>query len=225
VTTRQVVAICGRAGYAARALLYAWLGALACWRAVSDSGRPDFAGTFVSMHRPLWSRSDIAVRGAMHLWLAMTAVRLAVMQSIDSRPVRRWVTLTLATTSVFGTAIVLAVGVGLLWFSWNELMLARRGQITAHFDDRRPPDERRVVTCLVASAGMAGRATAFGLMAIAVIGASVAGSATAAVDLADVLQHLCSTGAGRLLVLATGACLWAYGAYLAILVWNRRMPT
>jgi hypothetical protein len=249
---RRLISSLARSGYAARAQLYAALGILTCRCALTQQGRPDFPGAFAALHatggspllivtaiglwgyavwrwteavrnperRSVWSRQDIAVRGALHAWLGATAARMAFVHWTEPRPVLVWVTT--AFTYAFGRVVVLAAGLGLLWFACNEALLAWRGTISRHIDGRHVTRHELTAIQWVGRLGMVGRAAAFGLVAIAVLAASV--RIDVAVDLADLMQALSVNTAGRLFVFLTGCALAAYGAYLAVLAFERRMP-
>jgi len=188
------------------------LWAYAAWRLVEALRNPE--------RRSLWSRHDIAIRGAMHGWLGATAARMALVHWTEPQPVRHWVTT--AFTYPLGHVVVLGAGIGLLWFAWSEARLARRGVITRHLDTREVSAEGLDAIRHAGRAGMVGRAVAFGLVAVAMVVASRRWPLT--VDLADILAALCLTLAGRLLVFAIGVGLASYGIYLAALAWRRRVP-
>jgi hypothetical protein len=251
---RRVVPALGRSGYAARSLLYTWLGALACRQALTGRGRPDFAGTFAAVHsaggpvlllvvaiglwgyavwrwtealqnpehRSMWSRQDIAIRGALHLWLGVTAARMAVVHGTDPRPVQHWVRV--LVTYPLGRLAVFGIGVVFLGFAWNEAQLARRGVMSTHLDPDAARPEAWGVVRWAGRFGMAARAAMFGLVAVAVLGSSVRSAVPTHVDLADILEFLCVSTPGCWLVFVTGVGLAAYGSYLAVLACRRRMP-
>ncbi|HUR19759.1 MAG TPA: DUF1206 domain-containing protein [Vicinamibacterales bacterium] len=250
----RIVARLGRAGFATRAVLYVWMGLQAVRLAVVSVGRPDFAGTFAAAAatggaplliamaiglcgyalwrwaealrnpegRSVWSRSDIAARGALHAWLAVTALRTAMAHRAEPRPV--WQSVMAASGCPLGKAAVFGAGIFMLWFAWNEARLARRGLISRHLDDDDVSDEGVAAIQWVGRAGMAGRAAAFGLVAAALIMSSFEPVPSTSVDLADILTGVSKIAAGRFMVLAIGAGLSAYGVYLAVLAWRRRMP-
>jgi hypothetical protein len=70
---------------------------------------------------------------------------------------------------------------------------------------------------------MAARAAAFGTMAVAVLRVG-AGATAVPVDMADLFERLAQGYAGAGFVFVTGIGLMAYGVYLAVLAWMRRLP-
>jgi hypothetical protein len=226
---------------------------LTCKVAVTGRGRADFAGTFVALdliggrpllvvlacalwgyaiwrwteavrnpeRRSLWSRGDIAVRGVVYAWLGVVAARFALARILEPRPARRWVNLALAYP--MGHAVVFAVGVFLAAFVWNEATLARRGTVSAHLPSGGPPPQEWSAIRFASRFGMAARAAAFGTMAAAVLRVG-AGATSVPVDMADLFEHLAHGYAGRGFLFATVAVLVAYGVYLGVLAWMRRLP-
>jgi len=184
----------------------------ALWRFVEAIRNPE--------GRSLWSRQDIAIRGAMHGWLGATAAHFAVVHWTEPQPVRQWVIT--AFTYPLGNAVVFAAGLGLLWFSWSEARLAQSGVITRHLDGSDVSRQGLEAIHYVGRLGMVGRAVAFGLVAVALVRASF--HAFLDVDLADIFAQLCATVPGRFMVFGVGLALAAYGMYLGALASHRRVP-
>jgi hypothetical protein len=173
-------------------------------------------------HRSAWSRQNIAIRGALHLWLGVTAARMAIVHRTDPRPVQHW--MTLISTYPLGRVAVFATGVVFLVFACNEAQLARRGVVSTHLDHGSARPEAWSLVRWAGRLGMAARAAIFGLVAVAVLTTSVRSALPTHVDLSDVLELLSASTPGCWLVFATGVGLGAYGAYLAVLACWRRMP-
>jgi sulfite exporter TauE/SafE len=171
--------------------------------------------------RPAYRRADIAIRGAMHGWLGVTLVQVALLQPVDDRPTRHWTDTALSYS--LGTWAIFAAGVMLLWFALSESLEAISGEISGHMERARVSKVARLLVLIVSRLGMATRAIVFGLVGIDLLRAALAHRGDRAQDMAEAIEQLARLFGDAALV-AVGTGLAAYGVYLIALARWRRMP-
>ena len=199
--TLVVALSCGFAGYAV-------------WRWNEAGRNPE--------HRSIWARAEIAVRGAFHAWLALSAARVALGRMIETHPIERWTGLALSFP--FGNVAVCLAAAGLTAFAYSDARSAQRGQVSTHLQPARLSPHTRFGVVWTSRLGMAARAIVSISIAVALFRAGVVTLSPNGVDMADIVTQVAHDIVGAGVVAAVGIGLMAYGVYLATLACWRHMP-